>query len=143
MLYPHSTCECRVFCREIQSAIEAGRIKFDAPEKPMKIDGHPFPTNMVELKENDTDEGIKILTSGRAKRSRAVDPKAQASLNQLEGQGRYDQGRNFKRPHQRVTSQMLINKSSEREGITPVSRTSRARSKSLAVPKSNSITLNP
>ena len=82
MLYPHSTCECRVFRREIQSAIEAGRIKFDAPEKPMKIDGHPFPTNMVELKENDTDEGIKILTSGRAKHSRAVDPKAQASPNQ-------------------------------------------------------------
>jgi hypothetical protein len=57
----HSTCECRVFCREIQSAIEAGRIKFDAPEKPMKIDRHPFPTNMVELKENDADEGDQNL----------------------------------------------------------------------------------
>jgi len=71
-----------VFYKEIQSAIEQGRIEFNAPEKLMMIDRHPFPTNMVELKENDTDEGIKILTSGRAKRSRAVDPKAQASPNQ-------------------------------------------------------------
>ena len=76
-----------MFCKEIQSAVEAGKIKFDAPEKPMKIDGHPFPTNMVELKENDADERVKILTSDRAKRLGAVDPKAQASANQLGGQG--------------------------------------------------------
>ena len=47
----YSTCECRVFCKEIQSAIEAGRIKFDVLEKPMKIDGHPFPVHMVEAKD--------------------------------------------------------------------------------------------
>ena len=47
----------------------------------MKIDGHPFPTNMVELKENDVDEGVKIMTSGWAKHSGAVDPKVQASAN--------------------------------------------------------------
>ena len=47
----------------------------------MKIDGHPFPTNMVELKENDADEGVKILTSDWAKRLGAIDPKAQASAN--------------------------------------------------------------
>ena len=76
----------------------------------MKIDGYPFPTNMVELKENDVDEGVKILTSGWAKRSGAVDPKAQASANQLGGQGRYDQGGNYRKPRRRVTSQMLINK---------------------------------
>ena len=38
----HNTCECRVFYKEIQLAIEAGRIKFDVPKKPMKIDGHPL-----------------------------------------------------------------------------------------------------
>jgi hypothetical protein len=78
-----------VFCKEIQSAIEAGRIKFNAPEKLMKVDGHRFPVNMVELKEHDADEWVKILTSGRAKRSGAVDPKAQALANQPGG-GRAD-----------------------------------------------------
>ena len=99
-----------MFCKEIQSAIEAGRIKFDVPEKPMKIDGHRFPVNMVELKEHDANEGVKILTSGRAKRSGAVDPKAQASANQPEGQGRYCQEGSSRRPYRRVTLQMLINK---------------------------------
>ena len=56
-----------MFCNEIQSAVEAGKIKFEASEKPMKIDGHPFPTNMVELMEHDADEGAKILTSEQAK----------------------------------------------------------------------------
>ena len=100
----------QVFCKEIQSAIEAGRIKFDAPEKPMKIDGHPFPTNMVELKEHDADEGVKISISERTKHSGAVDPKAQASANQPEGQGRYCQEGSSRRPYRRVTLQMLINK---------------------------------
>ena len=72
----HSTNECRVFYKEIQSVIEAGRIKFDAPEKPMKIDGHPFPTNMVEVIDHDAKTGPKLLTSERAKHSGAVDPKA-------------------------------------------------------------------
>ena len=47
----HNICECRVFYKKIQSDIEAGKIKFDAPEKPMKIDGHPFPVHMVEAKD--------------------------------------------------------------------------------------------
>jgi len=46
-----------MFCKEIQSAIEAGRIKFDEPEKPMKIDGHPSPTNMVEVMDHDAKTG--------------------------------------------------------------------------------------
>ena len=52
-----------MFCKEIQSAIEAGKIKFDAPEKLMKIDGHPFPTNMVEVMDHDAKKGPKLLTS--------------------------------------------------------------------------------
>ena len=44
----HDTNECKVFCQQIQSAIEQGRLKFETPKKPMKIDGHPFPANMVD-----------------------------------------------------------------------------------------------
>ena len=43
----HDTNECKVFRQHIQSAIEQGRLKFEAPKKSIKIDGHPFPTNMV------------------------------------------------------------------------------------------------
>jgi hypothetical protein len=66
-------------------AIEAGRIKFDEPEKPMKIDGHPFPTNMVEVKDQDIKTGPKLLTFKRAKRSGDMDPKKQVSASQLGG----------------------------------------------------------
>ena len=45
----HDTNKCKVFRQHIQSAIESGRLKFEAPNKPMKIDGHPFPTNMVDV----------------------------------------------------------------------------------------------
>jgi len=65
---PHSTSECRVFCKEIQLANEVGKIKFDAPENPMKIDGHPFPANMVEVVDHDANTGPKLLTSELAKR---------------------------------------------------------------------------
>jgi len=48
----HSTNECKVFRQQLQSAIESGRIKFDnsKAQKPMKIDQHPFPTNMLDAK---------------------------------------------------------------------------------------------
>jgi len=55
----HNTCECRVFYKKIQSDIEAGKIKFDAPEKPMKIDGHPFLANMVDVKDHDAKTGAR------------------------------------------------------------------------------------
>ena len=102
----HSANECRVFCKEIQLAIEAGRIKFDAPEKPMKIDGHPFPTNMVEVVDRDASTGPKLLTFERAKRSEAVDPNARVLASQLGGQGRYEQGEGSKKPRRRVTSKI-------------------------------------
>ena len=56
--------------------IKAGRVKFDMPEKPIKIDGHPFRANMVEVMDHDAKMGPKLLTSERAKHSGAVDPKA-------------------------------------------------------------------
>jgi hypothetical protein len=66
----------QVFCKEIQSMIEAGRIKFDTLEKPMKIDGRPFPTNMVVVMDHDAKTGTNLLTSERDNRLGAVDPKA-------------------------------------------------------------------
>jgi len=57
----HNTCECRMFCNKIQSAIEQGWIKFDAPEKPIKIDGHPFPANIVDVKDQDAKTGGQDL----------------------------------------------------------------------------------
>ena len=45
----HDTNECKVFRQQIQSAIEQGRLKFETPKKPMKIDGHPFLANMVDV----------------------------------------------------------------------------------------------
>jgi len=79
----HNNCECRVFYKEIQSAIEAGIIKFDALEMPMKIGGHPFPTNMVDVKDQEAKTGNKVLTSELSKRLGAIDPRAQVSANQL------------------------------------------------------------
>ena len=48
----HDTNECKVFRQQLQSAIESGRIKFDSSktQKPMKIDQHPLPTNMLDAK---------------------------------------------------------------------------------------------
>ena len=45
----HDTNECKVFRQQIQMAFEQGRLKFEAPKKTMKIVGHPFATNMVDV----------------------------------------------------------------------------------------------
>ena len=67
----HSTNECKVFRQQLLSAIESGRIKFDnfKAQKPMKIDQHPFPTNMLEAKGK-----TKVLTSETAEKNASVDP---------------------------------------------------------------------
>ena len=57
-------------------AFEQGRLKFEVPKKTMKIDGHPFATNMVDVARDEGSPQAKILTSSLAKRSGAVDPKA-------------------------------------------------------------------
>jgi len=46
-------------------------MKFDSSkaQKPMKIDQHPFPTNMLDAKGK-----TKVLTSEAAERSASVDP---------------------------------------------------------------------
>ena len=65
--------------QQIQLAIEQVRLKFEAPKKPMKIDGHPFPTNVVDVGGKKNALQTKVLTSQSAKESGAVDPKAQVS----------------------------------------------------------------
>ena len=71
----HDTNECKVFCQQIQSAIEQGRLKFEAPKKPMNIDGHPFPTNMVDVGRKRYALQTKVLTSQSAKESGLLIPK--------------------------------------------------------------------
>jgi hypothetical protein len=49
----HSTNDCKIFRQQIQIAIEQGRLKFEIPKKPskpMKIDQHPFPTNVCQTR---------------------------------------------------------------------------------------------
>jgi len=71
----HDTNECKVFRQQIQMAFEQGRLKFETPKKMMKIDGHPFTTNMVDVARDENSSQAKILTSSSAKRSELLIPK--------------------------------------------------------------------
>ena len=72
----HDTNECKVFRQQIQLAFEEGKLKFEAPKRTMKIDQHPFATNMVDVAREKGIPQAKILTSSSARKSGAVDPKA-------------------------------------------------------------------
>ena len=74
-----------MFRQQIQSAIEQGRQKFETPKKSMKIDGHPFPANMVDVGKKGNALQTKVLTSQSAKESRAIDPKAQITADEAKG----------------------------------------------------------
>ena len=76
----------------------------------MKIDGHPFATNMVDVARDEGSPQAKILTSSSAKRSGAVDPKAQIVANEVKGKGPMEDVGCSSAPHRHVTSQMLLNK---------------------------------
>jgi len=91
----HGTNECKVFRQQLQSAIESGRIKFDnsKAQKPMKIDQHPFPTNLLDAKEK-----TKVLTSEAAKRSASVDPQHQITAADAKGKGLIQEGTNSGKP---------------------------------------------
>ena len=91
-------------------AFEQGRLKFEAPKKTMKIDGHPFATNMVEVARDKGPPQAKILTSSSARKSGAVDPKAQIAANEVKEKGPQEEAERSSAPHRRVTSQMLLNK---------------------------------
>ena len=46
--FSHSTNDCNVFRRQVQSAINDGRLTFTDGTK-MKLDSDPFPINMIEF----------------------------------------------------------------------------------------------
>ena len=75
----------------------------------MKIDGHPFATNMVDVARDKGTSQAKILTSSSAK-SGAVDPKAQIAADEVKGKGPMRDAERSSAPRRRVTSQMLLNK---------------------------------
>jgi hypothetical protein len=64
----HSINDCRVFRMRIQKAIQEGHLKFD---NKMKLDGHPFPQNMICFSVNmvtaEEKGKVKVLTSDRAR----------------------------------------------------------------------------
>ena len=74
-----------MFRQQIQLAIEQGRLKFETSKKPMKLDGHPFPANMVDVGGTRNALQTKVLTSQSAKESGAVDPKAQITADEAKG----------------------------------------------------------
>jgi hypothetical protein len=71
----HSINECRVFMMRIQKAIQEGHLKFD---NKIKLDGNPFPQNMIGFSVNmvtaEEKGKAKVLTSARAKQVGSVDP---------------------------------------------------------------------
>jgi hypothetical protein len=84
----HSINDCRVFRMRIPKAIQEGHLKFD---NKMKLDGHPFPQNMVGFFVNMVtvkEKGkVKVLTSARAKQGGPVDPTRQVTVEQVHEEG--------------------------------------------------------
>ena len=91
-------------------AFEQGRLKFETPKKTVKIDGHPFATNMVDVARDKCPSQAKVPTSSSAKKSRAVDPKTRIAADEVKGKGSQEDAGRSSVPHRCVTSQMLLNK---------------------------------
>jgi GDP-D-mannose dehydratase len=87
----HDTNECKVFLQQIQMAFEQGKLKFETPKKTMKIDQHPFATNMVDVARDKGSSQAKILTSSSAKISGVVDPKPQITADEVKGKSPQDE----------------------------------------------------
>jgi hypothetical protein len=110
----HSINECRVFRMRIQKAIQEGHLKFD---NKMKLDGNPFPQNMIGFSVNmvtvEEKGKVKVLTSVRAKRDGSVDPARQVTVEQVHKEvprilkSQIEVGESFET---RVTSRILLNK---------------------------------
>ena len=75
----------------------------------MKIDGHPFPANMVDVGGKRNALRTKVLTSQSAKKSGAVDPKAQITADEAKG-NEPQQEEKSAAPKKKVTSRMLLSK---------------------------------
>jgi hypothetical protein len=106
----HDTNECKVFRKQIQLAIEQGKLKFETPKRTMKIDQHSFATNMVDMVKKKSLPQAKILTSSLTKKAGAVNPKAQIIADEVKGKGPQEEAERSSAPQRRVTSQMLLNK---------------------------------
>jgi hypothetical protein len=100
----------------IQKAIQEGHLKFD---NKMKLDGHPFPQNMVGFSVNmvtaEEKGKVKVLTSARARQDGAVDPERQVTLEQVHGEAprilrSHIEIGESSRDKPRVTSRILLNK---------------------------------
>jgi hypothetical protein len=111
----HSINECRVFRVRIQKAIQEGHLKFD---NKTKLDGNPFPRNMIEFSINMVNavEGKgkeKVLTSAKEKQNGSVDPTRQVTFEQIHREeprfleSQIEVGESSK---PRVTSRILLNK---------------------------------
>jgi hypothetical protein len=75
----------------------------------MKIDQHPFATNMVDMAKEKSLLQTKILTSSSAKKSGAIDPKAQIAADEV-SKGRICRKRPDVLRHHEGVSPMLLNK---------------------------------
>jgi len=76
----------------------------------MKIDGHPFPTNMVDVGGKRNALQTKVLTSQSAKESGAVDTKAQIMADEAKGKEPQVKSVESVTPKKKVKSQMLLKK---------------------------------
>jgi hypothetical protein len=100
----------------IQKAIQEGHLKFD---NKMKLDGHPFPQNMVGFSVNmvtaEEKGKVKVLTSARAKQDGSVDPTRQVTVEQVHKEAprilksQIEVGESS-RSKPRVTTRILLNK---------------------------------
>jgi hypothetical protein len=110
----HSINECRVFRMRIQKAIQEGHLKFD---NKMKLDGNPFPQNMIGFSVNmvtvEEKGKVKVLTSPKAKQDGSVDPARQVTFEQIHKEEprilkcQIEVGESSK---PRVSSRILLNK---------------------------------
>jgi hypothetical protein len=99
----------------IQKAIQEGHLKFD---NKMKLDGNPFPRNMIGFSVNMVNAAeekgkVKVLTSAKAKQDGSVDPARQVTFEQIHKgepsflRSQVEVGESSK---PRVTSRILLNK---------------------------------
>ena len=98
------------FRQQIQLAFEQGKLKFETLKRTMKIDQHLFATNMVDMDKEKSLPQAKILTSSLARKSGALDPKAQIATDEVKGKSLQEDIKHSSAPQSRVTSQMLLNK---------------------------------
>ena len=75
----------------------------------MKIDGHPFPANMVDVGGKRNALQTKVLTSQSAKESGAIDLKAQITADEAKDK-EPQKKRESVAPKKKVTHHMLLNK---------------------------------